>query len=410
MKKASHNLFHRISPMLTKNKVKKAKLKQSIKKKLSNSVLKKYLPINFDIASTAPINHSVGNAMKDIISLYEKGLLGNSNSIHHIGSYTRDIINRSIQKIARICGCLDVCVTVIPSASIANIFALDNAIADAKKKLTSSMVYIHPLSHTSVHTRALFWEKMGVTVITSLEKDIPEKSLVWATVPYVASTTGEVLSVRDLFFSIKKKYSECVTHVDATQAVGIFPISLVGFNAESMTVGLEKCGGPQGASVYVTSTYKRAREGTQSTLLYVAAEKTLTESSKKLQTQATKLFEYKKTFAEKLKKHFPHALYVLENSIVLYENIREKHLKKTSPHILAVSFPGVSHTYLAVCLSERYGICVGTGSACLSKTNTQKEKNDYEIIRLSFTTSHSKKDIGRCIEALRMCVPLARKK
>lgn len=372
--------------------------------------------VYLDNAATTPMSIHVFESMKPtFIQKY-----GNPSSMHSMGYEAECMVKEAKQKIAKIFHC-DSSELIITSGGTESINTVIYGVCTygKPKHIVSSGI-----EHSAVYNTMLEVEKWGNKVSflgvdkngllnmeelnERLEENIDLFSLIW-----VNNEIGTIQKIEDIVKLVRKKQSECLIHLDATQAIGKIRIDLSALNIDLMSGSAHKLHGPKGVGIL----YKRKgckikplilgggqqggfRAGTEN----VAGTIGMATAIEEVYTD----FETKQMHLKDLKERLITGLGGL-NNVTINSPVTEDF----SNHILSVSVSGVRSEVLLHELASR-GVYISAGSACHSNSKNKGSRTLQAIqlpvelqegtIRLSLSTMITMEEIEYAILQIRSAI------
>lgn len=259
-------------------------------------------------------------------------------------------------------------------------------------------------------------DENGIVKLEKLKEALrPDTMMV--SVMYVNNEIGSVQPIEGIAKLIKENNPATLFHVDAIQAYGKYRIFPKKLGIDLLSVSGHKIHGPKGVGflycdtkvkikpiIYGGGQQRDLRSGTEN----VPGVAGLGEAAKEIYTdfdaKIEKLYELKSYFVEEILK---------------LDNVKINGLtdKRSAPHVVSVSFPGVRSEVLLHSLEERE-VYASAGSACssnkpavsatLKAINVPKEHLD-STLRFSFSVHTTKEEIDYCMEVLSGLLPMLRR-
>ena len=284
------------------------------------------------------------------------------------------------------------------------------------KKGKGSRIIVSESEHPSVYNAALELKQRGYDVVFCevdetgrvMEEKLtelltPETSLV--SVMHVNNETGCVNDIKKLCNIVKNYNKNIIFHSDGVQALGKIPVSIEDLGVDLYTISGHKIHCVKGVSALY------CRDGISvKPLLYGGGQEFGIRSSTE-NVGGIMSFAYAVESAVETQKEKAAVMHDLRET--LKEELRSLGFllvdgKMQSDYILCAVMPKIRGEVMLHSL-EKYGIFIGTGSACSSK-KTQKKlpkilklSKEYEngIIRISFSRFTTKDDIYNFVEAIK---------
>jgi len=284
--------------------------------------------IYLDNAATTPLSESVKKCITETIEKY-----GNPSSLYEIGTDSKKLIQKSRQQVAVAIGCLPEEIYFTSGASESNTWALAQT-----DRCVCSQVEHHSILNNP-KTRAT----SGTTLFSNM---------------LVNNETGEIYDVKSMFAENK-----CLTHTDATQAIGNIPVDVKELGVDMISFSGHKFHAPKGIGclyvrrgiqlkplIYGGKQERSVRGGTENTLGIVAIGVAIEEAVKNIENKYEHCKILKDTLFNSLSAN--HLDYIVNGN-------------NTIPSTVSISFKGVENETIGLWLNG-YGICVSSGSACNS--------------------------------------------
>lgn len=289
------------------------------------------------------------------------------------------------------------------------------------------------IEHPAVLESCAFLEKNGfevtylpVNAAGQVEPDTLKASLrddtILVSVMYVNNEIGAIEPVSELGRIIKeynKEYNKDILfHVDAVQAFGKFRIHPYKENIDMLTMSSHKIHGPKGVgAIFIKDKtkiqpialgggqQKGMRSGTENVPGIAGMAMAAKELYDKFDEDVNRLYE--------LKEYFVREITGIEGATVNGLTGRD-----SAPHVVSVSFGGITKSEVLLHALEDKGIYISSGSACSSNkpslSSTLKAigvKNDllYATLRFSFSVFTTKEELEYTINAVKELLPVLRK-
>ena len=285
------------------------------------------------------------------------------------------------------------------------------------------------IEHPAVLESCAFLEKNGfevtylpVNAAGQVEPDTLKAALrddtVLVSVMYVNNEIGAIEPVSELGRIIKEYNKDILFHVDAVQAFGKFRIHPYKENIDMLTMSSHKIHGPKGAgAIFIKDKtkiqpialgggqQKGMRSGTENVPGIAGMAMAAKELYDKFDEDVNRLYE--------LKEYFVREITGIEGATVNGLTGRD-----SAPHVVSVSFDGITKSEVLLHALEDKGIYISSGSACSSNkpslSSTLKAigvKNDllYATLRFSFSVFTTKEELEYTINAVKELLPVLRK-
>ena len=285
------------------------------------------------------------------------------------------------------------------------------------------------IEHPAVLESCAFLEKNGfevtylpVNAAGQVEPDTLKASLrddtILVSVMYVNNEIGAIEPVSELGRIIKEYNKDILFHVDAVQAIGKFRIHPYKENIDMLTMSSHKIHGPKGVgAIFIKDKtkiqpialgggqQKGMRSGTENVPGIAGMAMAAKELYDKFDEDVNRLYE--------LKEYFVREITGIEGATVNGLTGRD-----SAPHVVSVSFDGITKSEVLLHALEDKGIYISSGSACSSNkpslSSTLKAigvKNDllYATLRFSFSVFTTKEELEYTINAVKELLPVLRK-
>lgn len=285
------------------------------------------------------------------------------------------------------------------------------------------------IEHPAVLESCAFLEKNGfevtylpVNAAGQVEPDTLKAVLrddtVLVSVMYVNNEIGAIEPVSELGRIIKEYNKDILFHVDAVQAFGKFRIHPYKENIDMLTMSSHKIHGPKGVgAIFIKDKtkiqpialgggqQKGMRSGTENVPGIAGMAMAAKELYDKFDEDVNRLYE--------LKEYFVREITGIEGATVNGLTGRD-----SAPHVVSVSFDGITKSEVLLHALEDKGIYISSGSACSSNkpslSSTLKAigvKNDllYATLRFSFSVFTTKEELEYTINAVKELLPVLRK-
>ena len=368
--------------------------------------------VYLDSASTTYVSSEV---MAEMLPCFNT-IYGNSNSVHSYGREAKAIVDRARDRIAHVIGAEKSNEIYFTSGGTeADNFAIKGIARAYSNK--GKHIIISAIEHSAIMEACEELEKegfvvtkipvdsMGLVKLTDLIHEIRNDTIL-ISIMAVNNEVGTIQNIKAIA-KIAHDYS-IIFHTDASQALGAIKINVQDMEIDALTLSGHKIHGPKGVgALYVKSgirfeptTYGGSQErgkraGTENVPAIVGLGKAVEIATRNQIINNKKLKGVREYFLDKLAEN------------VEYYQING-HLHQKSNAILNISFYGVEGEALLMLL-DLAGICVSTGSACMSKSlepsHVLKAMNIPDdiahcSIRFSFGTNISKADVDYVINEL----------
>ena len=375
--------------------------------------MKDYLYL--DYAANTPVDEEVLKTFNDSTLKY----FANPNATHDLGVEVNEKINETTDRIidllkrnTRLDDDMEIVYT--SGSSESNNLAI-KGVAQAYKENGKHIISTF-LEHSSVSSPLSYLKEQGYEIdIVGITSDgkinldelkrLIRNDTILVSVCYIDSEVGNVQPIREIA-ELVSQYSNCLLHVDATQAIGKTEIDFSGVDLISFAPhkfnGLNGFGGllkkkdivlepliNGGAS---TTIY---RSGTPVIGQICALEKALELTFDNFKER----YEYVNKLNEKLR-----------SKLLGYDNVKINTVSKNNPYILNVSVNGIKAVDFKKKLEE-YGVCISIKSACtvtitpsrIVMSMTHDRKRAFASWRISLSHLVTEEDIDKFLEIFDKC-------
>ncbi|WP_028549803.1 cysteine desulfurase family protein [Paenibacillus sp. UNC451MF] len=379
--------------------------------------------IYFDHAATTPVHPEVVEAMLPLFTQ----TFGNASSTHSAGREARSVIHQSRDTVASFIGCAPSQIIFTSGGTESDNMALFGA-AYARanegkgKHIITTQAEHHAVLHACEHLERQGFEvtylpvdSTGCVRLSDVEQAIrPDTILI--SVMYANNEVGTIQPITEIG-TIARNLG-IYFHVDAVQALGNIRMDLSGMPVDFMSFSAHKVNGPKGiGALYISKQAKlepllhggnqerKRRPGTEN----VAA---IAGFSKAVQILNSEMYEKQ----QKLEKLHNEMISRLKDLLGKEQAIVNGHPTERVPHILNVSFPGVSTETMLMNL-DLEGVAAASGSACTSgslevshvlKAMELPEERMTSAIRFSFGRGNTLEQIEMAAQKIATIVKRVR--
>lgn len=330
--------------------------------------------IYLDHAATTPLRPEVLEAMMP----YMSDIYGNPSSLHAYGRESRSAIDAARHEIARHLNCDPHELVFTSGGTESDNTALFGAVRAWQLSRGSGGVRGHIITssveHHAIMNPCKQLEQFGFD-ITYLPVDEhgqvslndllaairPETFLV--SLIYGNNETGTLQPIVEIGRALRER--GIVFHTDAVQALGMMTIDLGALPVDMMSFSAHKINGPKGVGLlycrrgvrwapllYGGSQERDQRAGTENVPGIVGFARAVQLVCEEYPSRSREMWEIRRTFIDTLNTLLPSSHVIING-----------HPTETLPHIINVSFPGLSSDTLLMNL-DLAGIAVSSGSAC----------------------------------------------
>lgn len=309
---------------------------------------------------------------------YMSDIYGNPSSLHAYGRESRSAIDAARHEIARHLNCDPHELVFTSGGTESDNTALFGAVRAWQQSRGSGGVRGHIITssveHHAIMNPCKQLEQFGFD-ITYLPVDEhgqvslndllaairPETFLV--SLIYGNNETGTLQPIVEIGRALRER--GIVFHTDAVQALGMMTIDLGALPVDMMSFSAHKINGPKGVGLlycrrgvrwapllYGGSQERDQRAGTENVPGIVGFARAVQLVCEEYPSRSREMWEIRRTFIDTLNTLLPSSHVIING-----------HPTETLPHIINVSFPGLSSDTLLMNL-DLAGIAVSSGSAC----------------------------------------------
>ncbi|WP_096188264.1 cysteine desulfurase family protein [Evansella halocellulosilytica] len=322
--------------------------------------------IYLDHAATSPVHPEVVKAMLP----YMEDLFGNPSSIHHFGRAARKGLDEAREFIAKTIGAtFEEIIFTSGGTEADNLGTIGYALANKEKgsHLITTKIEHHGVLHAFEHLETLGFDvtylnvdEKGTISMKELESSLRDDTIL-VSIMYGNNEVGTIQPIREIGECLKQH--QAVFHTDAVQAFGLTDVDVGQLGVDFLAVSGHKINGPKGIGFLYAKKglqlspffhggeqERKRRAGTENVASIVGLKKAVELSYEQLAEKNREYEKYRSTFIDVLNK----------NEINFIVNGDEYH---RLPHILNVSFPGISVETILMNL-DLEGVACSSGSAC----------------------------------------------
>ena len=285
------------------------------------------------------------------------------------------------------------------------------------------------IEHPAVHEAFRFLEEQGFEVtylpvnnngIVEAEtlKNALREDTILVSIMYVNNEIGAVEPIAQLGKLIKDYNSDIIFHVDAVQAFGKFKIYPYKEHIDLLSISSHKIHGPKGGGVlfikdktkirpitFGGGQQKNMRSGTENVAGIAGMARAAALLYEKFDEDINRMYELKQYFVEEVSK--------IEGKTVNGLTGRD-----SAPHVVSVSFEGITRSEVLLHALEDKGIYVSSGSACASnhpalsgtlQSIGVKKELLTSTLRFSFSIFTTKEELEYTIAAIKELLPVLRR-
>lgn len=285
------------------------------------------------------------------------------------------------------------------------------------------------IEHPAVHEAIRFLEEQGFEVtylpvnnngIVEAEtlKNALREDTILVSIMYVNNEIGAVEPIAQLGKLIKDYNSDIIFHVDAVQAFGKFKIYPYKEYIDLLSISSHKIHGPKGVGVlfikdktkirpitFGGGQQKNMRSGTENVAGIAGMARAAALLYEKFDEDINRMYELKQYFVEEVSK--------IEGTTINGLTGRD-----SAPHVVSVSFEGITRSEVLLHALEDKGIYVSSGSACASnhpalsgtlQSIGVKKELLTSTLRFSFSIFTTKEELEYTIAAIKELLPVLRR-
>ncbi len=375
--------------------------------------------IYMDHAATTELLPQVKEAMEP----YFMDEYGNASTTYDMGRKTRQVVEESRKKIARVLDAYPEEIFFTSCGSESDNWVIKN-VAGAKKSQGKHII-TSKIEHHAVLRSCEYMESLGYDV-TYLDVDeyglvspAAVKDAIREDTTLVSIMTGnnEIGTIEPIAEIGKELWGKGIAfHTDAVQAVGQIPLSMAKLPVDYLSASAHKFHGPKGAGfLYVRKDRdlpsfihgggqeRGKRAGTENVAGIVGMAEALSIAAAEMNHVRKRLVMLRNYFVERLMHEVP-------------EIRLNGHPYKRLPGNVNISVKNVDATSLLVLLEEE-GICASAGSACNSGQTRISHvieaigvPEEWAAGSLRFTMGRQtdKKQVDETVESIKKCVQILR--
>ena len=257
----------------------------------------------------------------------------------------------------------------------------------------------------------------GIVEAETLKSSLREDTIL-VSVMYVNNEIGALEPIGELGKIIKDYNKDIIFHVDAVQAFGKFRIYPYKDNVDLMSISSHKIHGPKGVGVlfikdktkirpitFGGGQQKNMRSGTENVPGIAGMALAASILYEKFDEDTDRMYELKQYFVDEVKK--------IEGTTVNGLTARD-----SAPHVVSVSFEGITRSEVLLHALEDKGIFVSSGSACASnhpalsgtlQSIGVKKELLTSTLRFSFSIFTTKEELEYTIATINELLPVLRR-
>lgn len=257
----------------------------------------------------------------------------------------------------------------------------------------------------------------GIVEAETLKSSLREDTIL-VSVMYVNNEIGALEPIGELGKIIKDYNKDIIFHVDAVQAFGKFRIYPYKDNVDLMSISSHKIHGPKGVGVlfikdktkirpitFGGGQQKNMRSGTENVPGIAGMALAASILYEKFDEDTDRMYELKQYFVDEVKK--------IEGTTVNGLTARD-----SAPHVVSVSFEGITRSEVLLHALEDKGVFVSSGSACASnhpalsgtlQSIGVKKELLTSTLRFSFSIFTTKEELEYTIATINELLPVLRR-
>jgi cysteine desulfurase len=324
----------------------------------------------FDHAATTPVHPEVVEAMLP----FWTERFGNASSTHQAGREARAGLNQARDLIAGMIGCSHAELMFTAGGTESDntaLFGVAEAYSDRGKHIITTQIEHHAVLHACERLERMGYEVTYLPVdargqirLSELEEAIrPDTILI--SIMYGNNEVGTLQPIEAIGQLARSR--GILFHSDAVQALGHVELDLTKLPVDLMSFSAHKLNGPKGVGalyigkhvrmsplLYGGTQERKRRAGTENTAGAAGFAKALQIFTQHEYESQQNLETLRQGFIQELTARIGEDAFVING-----------HEKERLPHILNISFPGISTETMLMNL-DLAGIAAASGSACTS--------------------------------------------
>ncbi|MDF2542156.1 MAG: hypothetical protein K0S47_1874 [Herbinix sp.] len=391
------------------------------------------MEVYLDNAATTKTSDQVVQKMLKVLSED----YGNPSSLHRIGIKAEQYMKEAANILANSLKVEPKEIIFTSGGTEANNLALmGTALAHRRR---GKHIITTRIEHPSVHQPLLYLEDNGFEIdfipvdetgriIKDKLFDLIKEDTILVSMMYVNNEIGSVQEITSLCTELKQKKKDLITHVDAVQAFGKYRIYPKRENIDLLTISGHKIHGPKGSgALYVNDKIKinpivfggghqrGIRSGTENVPAIAGLGQAVLEMYTDYDSKVEKLYHLKQKFIKEVSALEGASINGLPKECT--SEFEMEQIKKTSPHIISVSFQGVRAEVFLHALEDK-GVYVSSGSACsshhpqpsvtLTAIHLPAELMD-STLRISMSFHTTEEEIDYALQQMKELLPMLRR-
>jgi len=374
--------------------------------------------IYLDHAATTPL---LSNVLSEMLPFLTE-VYGNPSSVHRFGREARLALDQARAQMAHMLACKPSQLIWTSGGTESDNLAIFGALMGSKAKLeTRRHVITSQIEHHAVLHSCQQLEHMGFDVtylpvdanglinVADIER-VARKETSLISIQYGNNEMGTIQPIRQIGEFARKL--GILFHVDAVQALGTIAIDLAQLPVDFMSFSAHKIGGPKGIGalycadnvvltpqIYGGAQEHNRRAGTENVAGAVGFAAAMRAGAANRNNKYAHVLQLRRLMIDTLSTQLKPSEYVING-----------HPTETLPHILNVSFPGISTETMLIHLDLK-GIAASSGSACSSgslsvshvlKAMRLPDEISASAIRFSFNMSNTADEIRETVSRIVM--------
>jgi cysteine desulfurase len=343
--------------------------------------------IFLDNAATTCVDEQVVRAMTPYFSTE----YGNASSLHHFGTFARDVLDKSRATIAKTIGAGSDEIFFTSSGTESNNWALKSIASEYRNK--GRHIIVSAIEHDCI-LNTCNWlasqgffitylpvDSNGVIDMAVLKESINPKTIL-VSVMHANNEIGTIEPIEQIGQLCKE--NGVFFHTDACQSYGKIPVNVDQACVDLLTINSHKIYGPKGiGALYIRKGLKLSpllhgggqeaglRSSTENIPAIVGFARAAEICMHEMKSEAIRLADLRKKLVSYLEQNFPNA----------YINGHPDH---RLPGHLSFSFHGLEgETIRLLLLLDDLGIAVSAGSACSSNDKSHSASHVLQAIGLN---------------------------
>lgn len=369
--------------------------------------------VYLDYSATTPVNKAVLETFNKV----SLDFIGNPNSLHKLGTQSKDLIDKATEQIADLLGIKSNEIIYTSGSSESNNLAIKGIALKYQNR--GKKIITTELEHSSIYGPLSYLQKLNFEVIfapldefgrVDIEKleDLIDDDVILVTISAVNSELGLLQPIEQIG-QMLKKYPKCFFHTDMTQCIGKYIITDHFFdNIDLASFSAHKIYGLKGIGCLIKKesiNLEPLIHGGKSTTVYrsgtpaIALIASISKALRIVLDDEIEKYNYVSSLNNEIKKYLKQY-----SDVVINSN------EYCIPHILNLSVIGIKPETMLHALEE-YDIYISTQSACSSNNAKSKAvfaltKDDVRAsssIRISLSYLTTKEEIEKFFIAFDKC-------